>query len=206
MNVSTFMLVKVADLYGLILAGGRSKRMGEDKASINYHGKPQLDYLLEVMNECLKRVFISTRPNQSIHNDVNVIEDAFDVHGPLNGLLSAHRFSPDKAWLVIAVDMPLVNKSTIQKLVDNRDPNGLATAYQSASLPEPLAAIWESKGLEKIHQNFNSGEIVYPRRFLIENEVKVVTPMNHIELRNINTNSELRDVKSVIENNRGKLS
>lgn len=202
-NVSTFKLVKVSDLYGLILVGGQSKRMGEEKALIDYHGKPQLDHLLELMNGCLMQTFVSKRPHQMVDFKRDVIEDAFEVCGPLNGLLSAHKCFPDKAWLVIAVDMPLVNSRTLRKLIESRDQNKLATAYECAKLPEPLAAIWEPAALAKLQQNLESDMIVYPRKFLIENEIKVVQPIEDSELANVNEPQDLKRIQALFNRSPG---
>ncbi len=49
---------------GLILAGGKSQRMGQDKGLLTYHGKTQIDYCFEILSEYVDEVFISSRKNQ----------------------------------------------------------------------------------------------------------------------------------------------
>jgi molybdopterin-guanine dinucleotide biosynthesis protein A len=72
-------------LNGLILAGGKSTRMGQDKGMIDYHGKPQREYLVDLLKPYCLEVFISSKENIK----QNTIADHFDLDSPLNGILSA---------------------------------------------------------------------------------------------------------------------
>ena len=55
---------KQAPLYGLVLAGGRSTRMGQDKSLISYHGKAQREYMADLLGQWCSRTFISCRGDQ----------------------------------------------------------------------------------------------------------------------------------------------
>lgn len=89
-------------LYGLILAGGKSTRMGRDKGSLVYHqGKNQIQYLNEVLGQHVDHVHVSIRRTQSSQAHLqayNIIEDARDISSPLNGILSAMDMFPDASW------------------------------------------------------------------------------------------------------------
>ena len=180
------------DLYGLILAGGYSERMGQDKANIRYHTQPQIDHLLEVMQSVLSHTFLSLRKDQK-HQSKLVIHDKFEAKGPLNGLLSAHDTYPTKAWLAMAVDMPFVTASTMHKLMQSRDQQALATTLVSRTngFPEPLAAIWEVKGLELLMKSYIKGEEKFPSRFLMDHAKNVVTVDAGDELINVNDEVDL---------------
>ena len=134
-------------LHGLVLAGGRSLRMGEDKGNIAWHGKPQRLYVADVLANLCADVYISCRAEQEneIPYPYKSLKDTVDAGGPVVGILSAFARFPDVAWLVVACDLPLLNPDTLENLVHQRAPEMNVTAYRSPTdgLPEPLIAIWE---------------------------------------------------------------
>src|SRR6187402_3556555 len=103
-------------LFGLILAGGKSARMGFDKGLIDYHGKPQRDYLRDLLGEYCDQVFTSCKKTNDLPLSCNPITDAFQIDSPLNGILSAFQFNKTVSWLTVPVDMPMVDGAIIQYL------------------------------------------------------------------------------------------
>ncbi len=183
-----------AKLYGLVLSGGRSSRMGTDKGLIDYHGKPQREYLYQMLDQICERTFVSIRGDQTqdIPSDMAVIIDEDEVKGPYNGLLSAHHQFPEVAWLVLACDLPLIDMEALKALISERQPELMATAYalQDNPLPEPLCAIWEPKALERSESYLESGQGSCPRKFLINHPVQLVFPQKEEVLLNANSKTE----------------
>ena len=142
----------IAKLYGLVLSGGKSTRMGNDKGLIEYHRVPQREFLYHLLDKVCDKTFLSVRNEQKeeLATDFNLIVDENKFRGPLNGILSAHSKYPNMAWLVLACDLPLINDESIAALIANRDSSKIATAYatKDSMLPEPLATIWEPLGLK----------------------------------------------------------
>lgn len=185
-------------LYGLVLSGGKSTRMGSDKGLIRYHGMPQREYLYHMLDRVCERTFISLRGEQQAEVPFGfaTIPDDDNFKGPYNGLLSAHRRHPEAAWLVLACDLPLMDLISLQQLIAARDPNASATAFAQKEnpLPEPLCAIWEPKALEYSVQYLKEGNGTCPRKFLINNEnVKLVFPENEHVLLNANSEEEYKE-------------
>ncbi|HNP08536.1 MAG TPA: NTP transferase domain-containing protein, partial [Cyclobacteriaceae bacterium] len=118
---------KAKPLYGLVLGGGLSSRMGKDKGHLNYHGQPQRDYVFKLLEKFCDRVYYSA--NAQAISDNNTIKDAYPFQGPLNGILSAFKFQSDVAWLTVPIDMPFVDESIIQFLIDHRDVSRVATCF-----------------------------------------------------------------------------
>ena len=189
---------------GLVLAGGKSIRMGTDKGRILWHGQEQRYYVADLLRAQLPHVFISCRPEQQTEIDPSytVIPDSVTGAGPLIAILSAFAAYPDRAWLVVACDLPLLDKATIQYLLHNRDETKIATTFQSPfdGLPEPLITIWEPSSLPVLRlffaENFNC-----PRKALIRNleNVKVLLPPNPDALLNANTPDDTEKVRAIIE-------
>src|ERR1051325_10550351 len=99
-------------LCGLVLAGGKSERMGSDKGLLNVHGEPMREYMLAQLRVVCTKAFTSCRLEQQIPPWMDPIIDGSFTSGPLNGLLSAFDRNPHCAWLAVAVDMPYVNANT----------------------------------------------------------------------------------------------
>jgi len=188
-------------LNGLVLSGGKSIRMGYDKALVNWHGKEQHYYMADMLKACCNEVFISCRSDQKqeIDDQYLTLEDKFIDLGPYGAILSAFREKPGSAWLVIACDLPLIDMDTLQYLITNRYVASIATAYKSGfdGLPEPLIAIWEPKSYPVL-LSFLAQGYSCPRKVLINSEVKLLDPANEDALTNVNTPEELERVKRVL--------
>ncbi len=187
-------------LYGLVLSGGKSTRMGIDKGSINYHGIPQREYLVNLLKEVCADVFLSVRDEQTvgISSNAKIIVDENQYRGPFNGLISAHHKYPDAAWLVLACDLPLIDKTSLERLIQERNPKKFATAFatQSSKLPEPLCAIWEPEALKKAEENLKAGGGSCPRKFLINSDIALVFPEEDKVLFNANSMEDYHEVIS----------
>ena len=191
-------------LYGLILAGGKSTRMGREKGILQYFGRPHQEVLYERVQHFCDRTFLSVRKDQNIPDfQGEVILDEDQFRGPFNGLLSAHNQFPKAAWLVVACDLPFIDKETLELLVEARDPSKLATALatQATGLPEPLAAIWEPRSLEVATSYLPNADSSCPRKFLLQQGIKVVVPESDDVLINANRPEDLKRVMQIIQSN-----
>lgn len=187
-----------AKLYGLVLSGGKSSRMGRDKGTISYHGLPQREYMYHLLDQFCECTFLSVRKDQKteVPAELVCIVDGDVFPGPFNGILSAHLEYPDVAWLVVACDMPLLDSEHISLLIQARDPGKDATAYagKHSALPEPLCAIWEPRVLKKAVRTIAAGKGSGPRNFLLHASTKMVRPEDDRILTNINSDQEYEEI------------
>lgn len=190
----------IAKLYGLVLSGGKSTRMGNDKGLIAYHGVPQREYLYQLLSKICEETYISLREEQEAQVPFGyaTLTDKDKFKGPFNGILSAHNRYPEVAWLVLACDLPLIDLKALKQLVKERNPKKLATAFANEDdpLPEPLCAIWEPRGLEKAIAYLEEGNGSCPRKFLINHETKLVFPEDKNVILNANSQEDYQDVVS----------
>jgi molybdopterin-guanine dinucleotide biosynthesis protein A len=182
-------------VYGLVLAGGKSRRMGQDKALLMRDGKSQLEYVVSQLAAVTPRVYISTRAGQqqeSERSKYEQITDRYDNMGPIAGILSAMDEVPDVDWLVVACDLPNIDVSTLRFLLDNLSSEHPFTAYRSShdELPEPLCAVYKSESRALIEQFIESG-ISCPRKILIKADAHLLTQPDPTSLDNINTPEDL---------------
>jgi len=182
-------------LFGLVLAGGRSSRMFEDKAALSYRQRPQLELAFELLRPLVSRAFVSVREDQradSLRAGFPQIVDGPDIEGPIAGIIAAQAAYPQSAWLVTACDLPMLDSTTLVELIAGRDAGRLATAFRSASdgLPEPLCAIYEPASREAILR-FVAGGVSCPRKFLMRHDVLLLAPASPQALTNANTPEDL---------------
>ncbi|WP_299990856.1 NTP transferase domain-containing protein [uncultured Pontibacter sp.] len=189
-------------LKGLVLAGGQSLRMGQDKGAMRWHGKEQRYHMADLLDEMCQEVFISCRPEQQVELDTNynTLPDTFTGLGPYGAILSAFREDPDAAWLVVACDLPLLEAATLQHLVENRNTSVNATTYASPQdgFPEPLIAIWEPKSYPVL-LSFLAQGYTCPRKVLLNSEIHLIEAANANTLRNVNTPEELEQVQLLLQ-------
>ena len=190
-------------LYGLVLAGGKSTRMGHDKSIIKWHAIEQRYYMADMLKNICEDVFISCRPEQQneIDPQYKTIPDTYTGAGPLSGILSAFQAHPSVAWLVTACDLPLLDLSTLKYLIAHRNTNAIATTFESPfdQLPEPLITIWEPSGHE-ILLSFLADGFTCPRKVLIRNNerVNILKAPNPVSLMNANTPEDAEKVREIL--------
>ena len=179
-----------APLYGLVLVGGESRRMGTPKWALDYAGEPQAHRTVRLLDAVCERVLISVRPGERDPGlpAVPAVEDAAGVRGPSAGILAALAAHPDAAFLVAAVDLPLLDAATLAALGSGRDPSRVATAFRSSTdgLPEPLCAVWEPRAYAPLLAAATAGTPC-PRRFLVASDAALLDLPNPRALDNANT-------------------
>ncbi len=182
-------------VWGLVLAGGKSRRMGSDKALLRQDGETQLSRAVNLLQDRLERVFVSTRAEQdgdAERGKFARIVDRYDDMGPLAGILSAMDSNNEVSWLVLACDLPNIDPATIQYLLDHCSPEHVATAFNSVhdGLPEPLCAIYRPPA-RPIIDAFAEQGIICPRKILLNSDTHLLEQPHPGALHNINSPDDL---------------
>jgi len=182
-------------VWGLVLAGGRSRRMGSDKALLVQDGETQLSRAVALLAEHVDRVFVSTRADQAGDAERRKFEqivDRYEDMGPLAGILSAMDSNNEVSWLILACDLPNIDDTTIACLLEQCSADHPVTAYKSVhdDLPEPLCAIYRPESRAVILSFVEKG-IICPRKMLIGADTKLLTQPNPGALHNINSPEDL---------------
>ncbi len=185
-------------LNGLVLAGGKSVRMGTDKGLLSYFDLPQRDHTIRLLEEQGLDTYLSVRADQEIENQ-KTIQDAFVGLGPFGAICSAFMHNPNEAYLVLATDLPFVTKKIIATLLSQRDPKKIATAIKGKGkqFVEPLVTIWEPKAYPILLQYLAQGYSC-PRKILINSDVEIVEVEDDF-IQNINTPEEFQQAKKQLQ-------
>ncbi len=181
---------KSRPLNGLVLAGGRSERMGCDKALIAYHSQNQLLHTAAILQQQCHEVFVSCREEQAEtyrHFGIPLITDTYLGIGPLGGLLSAQRANPYAAWVIAACDLPYLERDILHNLCVERNPMRFATAFRNpdSGMLEPLLACYEPKSRHQLIERHLEGKNSLSL-FLEESRIKTLIPQSNNSLQNIN--------------------
>lgn len=194
-------------LYGLVLAGGRSQRMKTDKAQLKYHDQPQAEYVFNLVSPHCEFSFLSCRKDQwerQHFENLPQIHDTFLNVGPMGGILSAMQAHPHAAWLVVACDLPFINRESLEYLIANRNPFKVATCFKSetSDAPEPLCTIYEPKSFSRLLQFLSIG-YQCPRKVLWNSPIQKLNQINTESLKNINMKEEYIQAKKILAREEG---
>lgn len=183
----------------LILSGGQSSRMGEEKRLINYHGKTQEQYLFDLLSNYFPNVYVSINQHQT--TDLPYIQDLnLGVKSPMVGIVSAFHQNPNVAWLVVACDMPFVDEKAIEFLWKHRNTEKYATAFENPDehFPEPLLTIYEPRIFPKLQEAINQGK-KSPMKFLQNLDIELLQKFDSQWIMNINTIEEKTEIFKNLE-------
>jgi molybdopterin-guanine dinucleotide biosynthesis protein A len=183
-------------LRGVVVAGGRSTRFGRDKAALIVAGQSLLERAVATLSTVVSEVRIAVRADQmsdSLRRRFTPLADIAEDIGPAAGILAAHRWCPDAAWLVLACDMPRVTPDMLALLVSHRDATGPATAFRTPAdgMPEPLCAIYEPATLARFRRQVETGGNPSPRSWLVAEQAVLLDAPGADALKSINTPDDL---------------
>lgn len=148
------------DLAGVVLCGGRSARMGRDKAQLEINGQSLLARALSILDEVSDDVRIACGPSaryEECGRDL-VLDRASDL-GPLGGLAAALASTPAEHIVALACDMPRIDARIVRVLVDTARSRDLdACVLRSERGIEPLCGVWKKSMLHPIETALQKGE------------------------------------------------
>jgi molybdopterin-guanine dinucleotide biosynthesis protein A len=135
-------------LAGFVLAGGRSRRMGQDKALLPYRGQPLAAYLAEIVSRVADPVHLIGDPALCSGLGYPVFEDDIPGCGPAGGVFTALCHSPAEWNLIVACDMPQITEQLLRALTQHAAQNTIGDCIVPVGPdgePEPLCALYHQR-------------------------------------------------------------
>jgi molybdopterin-guanine dinucleotide biosynthesis protein A len=131
------------NISAVLLTGGQSRRMGRDKATIPFRGKPLWQIQLDLLHKLQPaEVFVSARTDPAWRPpNVTFVPDEPPSRGPLSGVTATLARIRSSHLLVLAIDMPFMNEKHLRYLCDQIEP-GRGVLSMIGDRAEPLAAIY----------------------------------------------------------------
>ncbi|MCB0448954.1 MAG: molybdenum cofactor guanylyltransferase [Confluentibacter sp.] len=188
-------MIDKKNITGIILSGGKSSRMGTDKGFLLFEGKPFIHYSIEALKPFVCNTIIVSNNKEYDVFGLNRIEDIFENAGPLAGIYSGLKHASTAYNLVLSCDIPLINSTILQKLINAVDAVSNVIQIQSQGNNMPLIALYKKPCENQFLKLLNEGE----RRlqFAVNQcQVKNVVLSSEEELftKNINTPEALKTI------------
>jgi molybdenum cofactor guanylyltransferase len=150
---------------GWVLAGGRSVRMGRDKAGVELAGRPLLDHMLDKLLMLGLRARVAglregvRHQDQQAGVDAEVVGDAHPNCGPLSGMETALSRSETALVLVVGVDLPLLEAEFLAWMLRRAETTeAMATIPRLLGEPQPLCAVYRRELLPGVTEALETGD------------------------------------------------
>jgi len=148
---------KRKDITGAILAGGKSTRMGRDKALLDLKGKPFIQHVAEALQLVFRSVIIiSDHGDRYRFLHLPVYQDIFKNCGPLGGIHSALTHVSTEAVFLASCDVPFLSPSIIRYVVGRKTQNDVTLLYGGNSL-QPLCGLYKRHCLPTVEHHLEQG-------------------------------------------------
>jgi molybdenum cofactor guanylyltransferase len=143
----------------VLVAGGQSRRMGKDKATLLFHEKPLWQIQLELLRKLEpEEIFVSARTNPIWRpDDVQFVADDAPSRGPMSGLAASLTKMRSKHLLALGIDMPFMTEKYLKFLCDQVEP-GCGVMAKIEDRFEPLAAIYPQEALPNVRSALTSAD------------------------------------------------
>ena len=190
-------------LAGVVLCGGRSVRMGIDKATIEVGGTTLLARAVARLAEVCGPVLIAPGELSLGVDPSRLVRDALPGAGPLGGIVAALRRSPLPLLAVVAVDMPWIDPALLRVLANRIGDHDVALC-QTQRGPEPLHAVYARSALPAAEAALHSpdrslrGMIARLRKLLVSEEDWRAAGVSERFARNVNTPADLAGISQEI--------
>ena len=143
---------------GIILAGGTSKRIGEDKAFLRIGAKYCIEHVIQKLKAVFNPVLIVTPyPSSYHHLGVRVVQDTLGGKGPLGGIFTGLLAADDRYSFVCGCDMPFLNTILLRAMGDMLRDYDILVPFVGGFL-EPLHSIYSKNCLEAIKNHFDRAD------------------------------------------------
>ncbi|MDQ3100895.1 MAG: molybdenum cofactor guanylyltransferase [Bacteroidota bacterium] len=144
---------------GVVLAGGKSSRMGKDKALIEINGRTLLDHALDKLQARVSDLLVIGDPQKYGHVGPFVIADEAPDQGPLIGLITAMRYASNDRLLVLACDMPNVTDRLLERLQRELGNFTDAVVPKHRDRIEPLCAAYHRRCERHFREMWRNGDL-----------------------------------------------
>ncbi len=188
------------NITGIILSGGKSSRMGEDKGLLNLNGKPFMSHVIEALVPFVDDIIIVSDHKRHDVFGVKRITDKLKNAGPLSGLYSGLAYSTTSLNIILSCDIPRIDASILSLMVNAKTEENDVVIVASKGKVMPLIGIYEKRCEKTIVKLLNNGERRLQTALKALN-VKTILLAEHLAdyTVNINTKEELNQLKNEIE-------
>ena len=165
-------MVDKKNITGIVLAGGKSSRMGSDKGLLTINDKTFVEHVIVAMKPLVDKIIIVSNNKDYDQFGYRRVEDSIKDSGPLAGLYSGLKHSETEFNLVLSCDIPMIKTELLKKLVDADLENHEVVQIESNTKTMPLIAMYKKQCMHKCLELLQQGE---KRLRVAVNELKTKT-------------------------------
>ena len=183
-------LSKDTDITGIILAGGKSSRMGEEKGLKLHSGKPFISYIIEAMETITNKILIITKNKDYEVFGYPCISDSYPNLGPVGGIYTGLKNTVTAQNMILSCDIPFITPSILQELVLQNDSDHDVITYENT----PLVSLYKSTVLPTFFESIQLNRLSLFRT-MATLKVKNIPVRNDMRpfLKNINTQQQYQE-------------
>ncbi|GGN01549.1 hypothetical protein GCM10010967_39960 [Dyadobacter beijingensis] len=190
-------------LYGLVICGGESTRMGTDKSLLVYHQKPQYEHVGDLLAPLCERVILgcNAQQAQTFHTTYEKLTDlpAFAGAGPMTALLTAFATHPGNDFLVAGCDYPNLTTGELANFLHSVEKDSTAAAFYNAEgFYEPLLGWYSKSAGTVLKEGFKTGQRALQRFLQTENAGKY-QPASAETMTSVDTPEAFRAAKRALD-------
>ncbi|MAO10553.1 MAG: hypothetical protein CMC07_06645 [Flavobacteriaceae bacterium] len=190
-------MTDASNITGIVLAGGKSTRMGEDKGFVSFNKKPFIFYSIDALKPLVGKILIVSDHKQYEALGYQCINDIYQEAGPLSGLYSGLKASKTELNIVLSCDVPLITSEIVLKLLKSYKKNDDAVVCKVKHRLMPLVALYtkncEAICLELLQKN--ERKMMQLLKTLKQVRNLHLHELEATQLKNINNPTELNEIK-----------
>lgn len=150
------MAYKEYKITGVVLSGGKSTRMGTDKAMVLYKGKPLLKNAIDIIEPVCDEILVSSSNKEHHKMGYTMVADKYKDIGPIGGIYSALSCSEYQKCIITSCDMPLLPLPLFIHLLEQNGGGQVIIPRWGDGKVEPLAGIYTSSILPIIEKQIDN--------------------------------------------------
>lgn len=181
---------------GIILAGGKSSRMGQDKGLMIWKGQTFTEHIIEALDPLVDELFIVSNSDKYKQFGLRVYQDVLEDRGPLGGIYTGLSNSDGYRNIIVSCDVPLITTNTLHRLIAHDEEQYDIVQLSDGSREMPLVAMYkkscEGPFLDRLEQDklkLQAAVSAMKVKTVILPEEKAYT------LRNINTQEDFENLR-----------
>ena len=136
-------MIDKTNITGIILAGGKSSRMGSDKGLLMLNDKPFIQYSIDALKPLVSEIIIVSDASKYDVFGLKRITDITKDAGPVSGIYSGLEASKTELNLILSCDIPLITSEVLQQLIDAIDDTSEIIQAESYGKSMPLIALYK---------------------------------------------------------------
>ncbi|WP_372642060.1 molybdenum cofactor guanylyltransferase [Ancylomarina sp.] len=149
---------KEAKIVGIVLSGGKSRRMGQEKGLVKYRGKALIEYAIDTLKPICHEMVISTANSDYSYLALPMIADEIPDCGPIGGISTCMKAVEADIYLVISCDTPHLPTQLFTDLVAQLKGKAIIPIDETGR-KQPLAACYASSASDFFHEALKSGHL-----------------------------------------------